>query len=73
MRDEIELVDLTPSKVTKDLVTLTMKDGTKVLVPVSQIKRKLPYYNQIRKLIEDDSIIDMKRGYIAIMRKQWPL
>ena len=62
VRDQIEAVDLTPSKVTKDLVTLTMKDGTKVLVPVSQIKRKLPYYNQIRKLIEDDSVIDMEAG-----------
>lgn len=62
VRDKIESVDLTPSKVTKDLVTLTMKDGTKVLVPVSQIKRKLPYYNQIRKLIEDDSVIDMEAG-----------
>ena len=62
VRDEIESVDLTPSKVTKDLVTLTMKDGTKVLVPVSQIKRKLPYYNKIRKLIEDDSVIDMEAG-----------
>lgn len=62
VRDEIESVDLTPSKVTKDLVTLTMKDGTKVLVPVSQIKRKLPYYDQIRKLIEDDSVIDMEAG-----------
>ena len=60
--DQIEAVDLTPSKVTKDLVTLTMKDGTKVLVPVSQIKRKLPYYHQIRKLIEDDSVIDMEAG-----------
>ena len=62
VRDEIESVDLTPSKVTKDLVTLTMKDGTNVLVPVSQIKRKLPYYHQIRKLIEDDSVIDMEAG-----------
>ena len=62
VRDQIEAVDLTPSKVTKDLVTLTMKEGTKVLVPVSQIKRKLPYYNQIRKLIEDDSVIDMEAG-----------
>lgn len=62
VRDEIESVDLTPSKVTKDMVTLTMKDGTKVLVPVSQIKRKLPYYHQIRKLIEDDSVIDMEAG-----------
>ena len=62
VRDEIESVDLTPSKVTKDLVTLTMKAGTKVLVPVSQIKRKLPYYHQIRKLIEDDSVIDMEAG-----------
>lgn len=62
VRDKIESVDLTPSKVTKDLVTLTMKDSTRVLVPVSQIKRKLPYYNQIRKLIEDDSVIDMEAG-----------
>ena len=62
VRDEIESVDLTPSKVTKDLMTLTMKDGTRVLVPVSQIKRKLPYYHQIRKLIEDDSVIDMEAG-----------
>lgn len=62
VRDKIESVDLTPSKVTKDLVTLTMKDGTKVLVPVSQIKRKLPYYDKIRKLIEDDSVIDMEAG-----------
>ena len=62
VRDKIESVDLTPSKVTKDLVTLTMKDGTRVLVPVSQIKRKLPYYQQIRKLIEDDSVIDMEAG-----------
>lgn len=62
VRDKIESVDLTPSKVTKDLVTLTMKDGTKVLLPVSQIKRKLPYYHQIRKLIEDDSVIDMEAG-----------
>lgn len=62
VRNQIEAVDLTPSKVTKDLVTLTMKDGTKVLVPVSQIKRKLPYYSQIRKLIEEDSVIDMEAG-----------
>ncbi|VED66776.1 MULTISPECIES: cell division protein FtsQ/DivIB [Streptococcus] len=62
VRNQIEAVDLTPSKVTKDLVTLTMKDRTKVLVPVSQIKRKLPYYNQIRKLIEEDSVIDMEAG-----------
>lgn len=62
VRDEIESVDLAPSKVTKDLVTLTMKDSTKVLVPISQIKRKLPYYNQIRKLIEDNSVIDMEAG-----------
>ena len=62
VRAEIESVDLAPSKVTKDLVTLTMKDSTKVLVPISQIKRKLPYYNQIRKLIEDNSVIDMEAG-----------
>ena len=45
--DKIVSVDLTPSKVTKDLVTITMKNDNKILVPVSQITRKLPYYKAI--------------------------
>ena len=63
--DKIVSVDLTPSKVTKDLVTITMKNDNKILVPVSQITRKLPYYKAISKQLDDDSTIDMEAGVFS--------
>lgn len=63
--DKIVSVDLTPSKVTKDLVTITMKNDNKILVPVSQIIRKLPYYKAISKQLDDDSTIDMEAGVFS--------
>ncbi len=63
--DKIVSVDLTPSKVTKDLVTITMKNDNKILVPVSQITRKLPYYKAISKQLDDNSTIDMEAGVFS--------
>ena len=63
--DKIVSVDLTPSKVTKDLVTITMKNDHKILVPISQITRKLPYYKTISKQLDDDSTIDMEAGVFS--------
>ena len=63
--DKIVSVDLIPSKVTKDLVTITMKNDNKILVPVSQITRKLPYYKAISKQLDDDSTIDMEAGVFS--------
>ena len=63
--DKIVSVDLTPSKVTKDLVTITMRNDNKILVPVSQITRKLPYYKAISKQLDDDSTIDMEAGVFS--------
>ncbi len=63
--DKIVSVDMTPSKVTKDLVTITMKNDNKILVPVSQITRKLPYYKAISKQLDDDSTIDMEAGVFS--------
>lgn len=63
--DKIVSVDLTPSKVTKDLITITMKNDNKILVPVSQITRKLPYYKAISKQLDDDSTIDMEAGVFS--------
>ncbi|MFS9247770.1 cell division protein FtsQ/DivIB [Streptococcus sp. HMSC072G04] len=63
--DKIVSVDLTPSKVTKDLVTITMKNDNKILVPVSQITRKLPYYKAISKQLDDASTIDMEAGVFS--------
>ena len=58
-------VDLTPSKVTKDLVTITMKNENKILVPISQINRKLSYYKAISKQLDDASTIDMEAGIFS--------
>ena len=63
--DKIVSVDLTPSKVTKDLITITMKNDNKILVPVSHITRKLPYYKAISKQLDDDSTIDMEAGVFS--------
>jgi len=65
IKDKIVSVDLTPSKVTKDLITITMKNDNKILVPVSQITRKLPYYKTISKQLDDDSTIDMEAGVFS--------
>ena len=58
-------VDLTPSKVTKDLVTITMKNENKILIPISQINRKLSYYKAISKQLDDASTIDMEAGIFS--------
>ena len=58
-------VDLTPSKVTKDLVTITMKNENKIMVPISQINRKLSYYKAISKQLDDASTIDMEAGIFS--------
>ena len=63
--NKIVSVDLTPSKVTKDLVTITMKNDHKILVPISQITRKLPYYKTISKQLDDNSTIDMEAGVFS--------
>lgn len=59
---EIQTVDLTPSKVTNDLLTLTMTNGNKVLVPLSEIDIKLPYYEKIAPQLTEASTIDMEVG-----------
>lgn len=61
----IQTIDLTPSKVTTDLVTLTMADGHKVLVPISDMERKLPYYGNIVAQLSLPSTIDMEVGIFS--------
>lgn len=55
-------VKLTPSKATKDLLTILMADGNKVLVPLSELQKKLPYYSVIKEKLEFPSIVDMEAG-----------
>ena len=67
VKKNIKTVQLTPSKVTPDLVTLTMHDGNKILVPISHIAKKLPYYKGIQSQLEEDvpSVVDMEAGIFS--------
>ena len=67
VKKNIKTVQLTPSKVTLDLVTLTMHDGNKILVPISHIAKKLPYYKGIQSQLEEGvpSVVDMEAGIFS--------
>lgn len=65
IKNEIQTVDLTPSKATKDLLTLTMKDEHKIIVPLSDIHKKLPYYSRVHPLLTEPSIVDMEAGIFS--------
>lgn len=58
----IESIELTPSKVTADLLTMSMYDGHTVILPLSEIDTKLPYYSGIAKQLSVPSIVDMEVG-----------
>ncbi|BCP58256.1 cell division protein DivIB [Streptococcus parasuis] len=55
-------IRLTPTKATSDLLTLKMSDGNTILVPLSEIETKLPYYSKISLEIVEPSIVDMEVG-----------
>lgn len=65
IKNEIQTVDLTPSKATKDLLTLTMRDEHKIIVPLSEIHKKLPYYSRVHPLLTEPSIVDMEAGIFS--------
>ena len=65
IKNEIQTVDLTPSKATKDLLTLTMRDEHKIIVPLSDIHKKLPYYSRVHPLLMEPSIVDMEAGIFS--------
>ena len=58
----IQKVELAPSKVTPDLIRLTMYDTDEVLVPLSEMSKKLPYYSKIKPQLSEPSVIDMEAG-----------
>lgn len=62
IREKIQTVSLTPSQVTADLLTFSMTDGNTVLVPLSELTEKLPYYTKIASEVEGTITIDMEVG-----------
>ena len=62
LKAAIQKVELAPSKVTSDLIRLTMNDSDEVLVPLSEMSKKMPYYSKIKPQLSEPSVIDMEAG-----------
>jgi len=59
---EIQKIELAPSKATSDLLKITMYDSDEILVPLSELGKKLPYYSKIKPQLTVPSGIDMEVG-----------
>ena len=62
IKQEIGKIELAPSKVTSDLLKITMYDTDEILVPLSELGKKLPYYSKIKPQLTVPSGIDMEVG-----------
>ena len=62
IKQESEKIELAPSKVTSDLLKITMYDTDEILVPLSELGKKLPYYSKIKPQLTVPSGIDMEVG-----------
>ncbi len=62
LKAAIQKVELAPSKVTSDLIRLTMNDSDEILVPLSEMSKKLPYYSKIKPQLSEPSVVDMEAG-----------
>lgn len=64
----LESVELQPTKASADLLVLKMYEGHHVLVPLSELTRKLPYYPKVAAQLTLPSIIDMEVGIFSYPR-----
>ena len=62
IKNLIQKIEMAPSKVTSDLLKITMIDGDEILVPLSELGKKLPYYSKIKPQLTVPSGIDMEVG-----------
>ena len=62
IKQAIKTIELAPSSVTSDLLKITMYDTDEVLVPLSELGKKLPYYSKIKSQLTVPSGIDMEVG-----------
>ena len=62
IKSQIQKIELAPSKATADLLKITMLDTDEVLVPLSELSKKLPYYSKIKPQLAEPSFIDMEAG-----------
>lgn len=62
LKGKIKSVELTPSKATPDLLTVTMDGDHRVILPLSELSRKLAYYDSIVGQLSEPNVIDMESG-----------
>ena len=62
IKSQIQKVELAPSKATADLLKITMQDTDEIVVPLSELSKKLPYYSKIKPQLAEPSFIDMEAG-----------
>ena len=62
IKQAIKTIELAPSSVTSDLLKITMYDTDEILVPLSELGKKLPYYSKIKPQLTVPSGIDMEVG-----------
>ena len=62
IKNSIQKIELAPSKATTDLLKITMVDTDEILVPLSELGKKLPYYSKIKPQLAEPSFIDMEAG-----------
>ena len=62
IKQEIQKIELAPSKASSDLLKITMYDSDEILVPLSELGKKLPYYSKIKPQLTVPSGIDMEVG-----------
>lgn len=62
IKSQIQKIELAPSKATADLLKITMLDTDEVLVPLSELSKKLSYYSKIKPQLTEPSVVDMEAG-----------
>ena len=62
IKQAIKTIELAPTSVTNDLLKITMNDTDEILVPLSELGKKLPYYSKIKPQLTVPSGIDMEVG-----------
>ncbi|GFH40688.1 cell division protein FtsQ/DivIB [Lactococcus insecticola] len=65
IKSEIVSASKSPTDVTKDFISIEMKDGNQVRVPLSQMSEKMPYYTSVAKSLSEPSVVDMEAGIYA--------
>lgn len=68
-KQAIKTIELAPTSVTSDLLKITMYDTDEILVPLSELGKKLPYYSKIKPQLTVPSGIDMEVGIYSYSLK----